>query len=187
MHIPSSFKETDPATLLQIMQENAFATVVTTDSNGAPVATPLPFLIKHQKNENEENNEITLQAHFARANPQWKQLEQSAHALVIFNGPHCYVSPSWYKYEGVPTWDYVTVHAYGTASLFDNQQTATLIEELSDKYEKSQEYPWEAKSRYDENLLNHIVGFEIKVTVGDTHYISYILATPKTQNQGVVM
>ncbi len=93
MHIPSTFKETNQQTLLQIMQENAFATLVTTDVDGAPVATSLPFIIKQQKNE------IILQAHFAKANPQWQQLEQSAQILVIFNGPHCYIYPSWYETE----------------------------------------------------------------------------------------
>ncbi len=58
----------------------------------------------------------------------------------------------------------MTVHAYGVATLFNEQQTANLIEKLSDKYEENQEYPWKADSSYDENLLNYIVGFEIKVT-----------------------
>ena len=94
------------------MAENAFATIITTDENNLPVATSLPFLVR------QNNDEIILQAHFAKANPQWKHLEKNTQVLVIFQGPHCYVSPSWYKSPGVPTWDYVTVHAYGTAKLF---------------------------------------------------------------------
>jgi len=158
MFIPSSFKEEDPETLFKIMQENAFATIVTTDEHGAPVATPLPFLIK------KKDNEIKLQAHFAKSNPQWKHLESNSKILVIFNGPHCYISPSWYKNTGVPTWDYVTVHAYGAATLFEsNAQTAELIEELSDKYEQGQENPWKANGNYPDKMLNAIVGFDINV------------------------
>ncbi len=144
------------------MQENAFATIITTDEHGAPVATPLPFLVK------KDGDKIKLQAHFAKANPQWKHLESNSNVLVIFNGPHCYISPSWYKNSGVPTWDYVTVHAYGSAKLFEsNQETAELIEELTDKYEQGQEKTgsqrWKAKNNYPDKMLNAIVGFEIVV------------------------
>ena len=157
MHIPAPFREKNTDYLFNIMQENPFATLVTADPEGCPVATSLPFLIK----KTDEN--ISLQAHFAKSNPQWKQLTQSKPVLVIFNGPHCYISPSWYKKPGVPTWDYVTVHAYGKATLFDNQQTAELVEALSDKYEQQQENPWQAKDNYSAKLLNAIVGFEINV------------------------
>jgi len=159
MHLPKYFLEDKPETLLGIMQENAFATIVTTDEEGLPVATPLPFLIKN------DNDNIVLQAHFAKSNPQWKQLENNKQVLVIFNGPHCYISPSWYKKSGVPTWDYVTVHAYGTAKVFDTEeQTSELLEALTAKYEENQQAPWQAKGNYTANMLNAIVGFEIKVT-----------------------
>lgn len=158
MHIPSSFIEDNPETLLQIMRENAFATLVTSDENGLPVATPLPFLIE------QKDNKVKLLAHFAKSNSQWKHLEQNKTVLVIFNGPHCYISPSWYKNAGVPTWDYVSVHAYGTAKLFDeNEKTAELIEKLSDKYEQAQTNPWKAKGNYPKKMLNAIKGFEITV------------------------
>ena len=140
------------------MQENAFASIITTDDEGKPVATQLPFLIK------QKNDTIILQAHFAKANTQWKHLESNSQVLVSFQGPHCYVSPSWYDKSGVPTWDYVTVQIYGTARLFEsNQQTAELIEELTDKYEQSFKKPWKAKNNYPDKMLNAIVGFEITV------------------------
>ena len=158
MYIPKLFKEEDQNTLVSIMQQNAFATIVTIDEKGRPIATSLPFLIKRQ------NEKIILEAHFAKNNPQWRHLENNQQVLVIFNGPHCYISPSWYKNAGVPTWDYVTVHAYGSATLFkSDQQIAELIEALSDKYEENQEYPWQAKGRYPTKMLNAIVGFEINV------------------------
>ena len=123
MHTPSFFKEENPEKLLNIMQENAFATLITTDENGLPVATPIPFIIKKDKKG------IKLQAHFAKSNPQWKHLQSEKQVLVIFSGPHCYISPTGYKKQGVPTWNYVTVHAYGIPKLFnENTQTAKLIE-----------------------------------------------------------
>ena len=158
MYIPSAFKIDKTNELMQIMRENAFATVITTDENNLPVATSLPFLIQ------QDADKIILKAHFAKANPQWKHLEKNAQVLVIFQGPHCYVSPSWYKSPGVPTWDYVTVHAYGPAKLFqDSEQLRELIETLSDKYESKQEKPWKAENNYPDKMLNAIVGFEICV------------------------
>ncbi len=144
------------------MRDNAFATIITTDENGKPIATQLPFLVK------QSDNKIKLEAHFAKVNPQWKQLENNAQVLVIFQGPHCYISPSWYDEAGVPTWDYVTVQTYGSAKLFETkQQTAELIEELTDKYEqvfdKTVTKRWKAKNNYPDTMLNAIVGFEITV------------------------
>ena len=158
MYIPSAFKEVDPNKLIQIISENAFATLVTTDDEGIPVATPLPFLIVVK------DEAIRLQAHLAKNNPQWKHLGNNSKVLVIFNGPHCYISPSWYKKPGVPTWDYITVHAYGKPKLFESlAQTAELIEKLSDQYEQHQDNPWKAQGNYSERMLNAIVGFEITV------------------------
>ncbi|MEE9310265.1 MAG: FMN-binding negative transcriptional regulator [Cocleimonas sp.] len=111
MHTTKTFREENPYTLLSIMQENAFATLITTDEKGRPVASQLPFLIK------QKGDDIILAAHFAKANPQWKHLESNAEVLVSFQGPHCYISPSWYEKAGVPTWDYVTVQAYGSVNV----------------------------------------------------------------------
>lgn len=123
MHIPAAFKEDNPEYLLKIMHKNAFATLITTDEKGLPIPTNLPFLIR------QEEKDIKLQAHFSINNPQWKHLEENQRVLVIFNGPHSYISPSWYVNSGVPTWDYVTVPAYGSATLYKNpEQTAELVE-----------------------------------------------------------
>ena len=158
MHVPSVFKEDNPEVLLKIMNDNAFATLVTTDENNLPVATQLPFLIK--KNE----KGIKLLAHFAKNNPQWEHLNSKKPVLVIFNGPHCYISPSWYQKSGVPTWNYVTIHAYGTPTIFNgNTKTEKLVEELSDHYEILQENPWKATDNYSKTMLNAIIGFEITV------------------------
>lgn len=157
MYIPNAFKEEDSATLLKIMKENAFATLITTDENGKPVATPIPFLIKN------EGEQIILQAHLARANAQYKHLESNSQVLVVFQGSHCYVSPSWYKSAGVPTWNYVTVQAYGNAKLYDDEGTMRVVEELSNKYESKQNEPWEPKNNMPEAMLKAIIGFEITV------------------------
>ncbi len=162
MHTQKIFSEDDRNTILNIMRDNAFATIITTDENGKPFATQLPFLVKLS------GDKIKLQAHFAKVNPQWQHLENNSQVLVTFQGPHCYISPSWYDDAGVPTWDYVTVQTYGSAKLLEsNQQTAEIIEELTDKYEQALDIDvtkhWKAKNNYPDKMLNAIVGFEITV------------------------
>jgi transcriptional regulator len=102
MYIPPHFRQHDPEAAIAFMKRHPFAVIV---SNGAeaPLATHLPF------HTSEENGSIVLTAHFAKANPQWKTLSD---VLVIFSGPHAYISPSNYeKEENVPTWNYIAVHA----------------------------------------------------------------------------
>src|SRR6185503_6830 len=96
---------TDRQEIISFMQRYSFAAIVTTIDE-APYATHLPFLVK------EENNKVILQAHFAKANPQWKEITAKT-SLVIFTEPHAYISPSNYETEKVvPTWNYIAVHAY---------------------------------------------------------------------------
>ena len=77
---------------------------------------------------NKENS--YLYGHFARPNPQWKDIENQK-VLAVFQGPHCYISPSWYETNrAVPTWNYVTVHVYGEVELLEDEQE--LMDSLHD-------------------------------------------------------
>src|SRR5262245_32627214 len=107
MYIPNSFREDDQAELHDLMRQNNFAILVT-QHGGAPFATHAPFLL-----DAERGPHGTLLAHIARANPQWRDFDGQQEALVIFQGPHAYISPSWYEVApSVPTWNYAAVHAY---------------------------------------------------------------------------
>src|SRR6185312_14593223 len=102
MYIPSFNNLTDRAEIIAFMQRYSFATIITT-IDGLPVATHLPFLVK------EDDGKVILQAHFAKANPQWKAITEST-SLVIFTEPHAYISPTNYETEKVvPTWNYLAV------------------------------------------------------------------------------
>jgi len=106
MYIPNAFREDDQATLVAFMRAHSFATLVSV-VDGTPFATHLPLVIS------EESGQILLVGHLAKANPHWRALTASD-SLVIFQGPHAYISPSLYeKRESVPTWNYIAVHAYG--------------------------------------------------------------------------
>src|SRR5690625_3746425 len=109
MFTPRHFKVTDMEEIWSFVQENSFGTIVTMD-NDKPVATHLPFLLHRQEDE------YLLTSHFAYGNLQWKTLETAENVLVMFQGPHAYVSSSWYDHENVSTWNYQAVHMYGKAS-----------------------------------------------------------------------
>lgn len=139
------------------MKRYPFAVIV---SNGidTPVATHLPFHIAV------EGDQIVLTAHFAKANPQWKSLSD---VLVIFSGPHAYISPGNYeKEENVPTWNYIAVHAYGKAELVtDAEEGFAILEDMMQQSEPEYLAQWERLNEdYKQKLYKGIVPFRIHVT-----------------------
>jgi transcriptional regulator len=127
MYIPSYFEIKEEEIIFDTMQQNSFATLIS-EHNGIPFATHLPLIL--------DKANKCLYGHFARPNPQWKDIEHQQ-VLAIFQGPHCYISPSWYETsKAVPTWNYVAVHVYGQIELVDDEQP--LLSSLRDmvlKYE----------------------------------------------------
>lgn len=159
MYIPGFNSFTDGQEVVAFMQRYRFATIVT-QVNGLPVATHLPFLVK------EENDKLVLQAHFAKANPQWKEIEGNT-SLVIFTEPHAYISPNNYeKVENVPTWNYIAVHAYGKAQILDSvEQKTELLKHTINTFDSAYLRQWDALSeQYRSKMMNGIVAFEIEVT-----------------------
>jgi transcriptional regulator len=151
MYVPSHFAENDSAALAAFIDANSFGTLVTI-ADGKPFASHVPFLYAAAAG--------TLHCHLARANPQWRQLEAEPEVLVIFNGPHGYVSPTWYEDAGVPTWNYAVVHVTGTARVIDDPDAAALhVEALAAKHEQGPA-PWVAS--YDRRRLAGIVAIEIR-------------------------
>lgn len=108
MYIPRSFREDNIAALHELIRQHSFGTLFSQTSEG-PFATHLPFLI-----DPEPWPFGTMRAHMARANPHWRRLTNAVDVLVVFLGPHAYISPSWYVNQvTVPTWNYAAVHAVG--------------------------------------------------------------------------
>jgi transcriptional regulator len=166
MYIPPAFREDDPATLRQIMQEARLATLVTATAEGL-VATPLPLVL-----DAEAGAHGVLLGHVARANPQWK-LPVIGEALIVFQGPDAYVTPSWYPAKRehgkvVPTWNYVAVHAYGRAEFFvDADRLLAVVERLTALHERPRAEPWavsDAPADFIASQLKGIVGVSIAIT-----------------------
>jgi transcriptional regulator len=159
MYIPRYFKVTNADEIWEFVQENSFGTMVTT-KQGKPIATHLPLqLVK-------EGDTYYITGHVAYGNPQWRTFETCEDVLVMFQGPHAYISSSWYKQENVPTWNYQAVHVYGTASILNEEELKQDLTKLLQKYEKHRKNPvlWDKLSpEVLEKQLKGIIGFKIKV------------------------
>lgn len=161
MYIPAWHREENPAVLHALMREYAFATLVTTHDN-APFATHLPVLL-----DGDKGALGTLNAHIARANPQWHDFESGQEALAIFQGPHAYISPAWYDAPlSVPTWNYAVVHAYGVPRLLDDDALYRTLARLVETFESPREAPWpfDLPDDFTQKMMRGIVGFEIEIT-----------------------
>lgn len=167
MYLPSAFHDHDIPRLHEQMEEARLAILITQGEQGLQ-ASHLPLLLR-----SDEGQFGTLYGHFARANPQWKDLEQGANVLVVFPGADAYVSPSFYPAKAehgkvVPTWNYLAVHAYGQAEVFhDAEKLLRIVSGLTDKHEGKRTQPWavsDAPADYLEDMLKAIVGFALPIT-----------------------
>jgi transcriptional regulator len=161
MYIPKD-NRVPLATAQALLERYDFGALVSVD-NGTPVATHLPFLYRSQPGPLG-----TLSAHLARANPQSRALEAGPTVLIVVQGPHGYVSPSWYTvHPSVPTWNYVAVHVTGRARvLSDPERTRSILAALVDRYESGRESPWrmELPEPYLQAMMKAIVAFEVEIT-----------------------
>lgn len=159
MYIPKFFSVSNTEEIWDFVQENSFATIVTTEQ-GKPIATHLPVqLIK-------EGDTYLLTGHMAIENPQWRTFEACEDVLVMFQGPHAYISSSWYEKENVPTWNYQAVHMYGPARILDGEELERDLTMLLQKYEMHRNKPvlWEKLSpQLLNNQVKGIIGFKITV------------------------
>ncbi|PEC22988.1 FMN-binding negative transcriptional regulator [Bacillus cereus] len=157
MYIQKHFAIQDEEMKYEIIEQNSFATLFS-QHNGEPYATHLPLLLNRET--------LTLHGHFARPNEQWKDIGNQQ-VLAIFQGPHSYISPSWYETnKAVPTWNYVAVHVYGELEIVeDEQELIDSLQDLVHKYEdpKSTYSLNEVDPNYMAGLSKGIVGFKIKI------------------------
>jgi len=160
MYVPPLFAVEDLGRLHDFMEEFNFATIVT-QRDGELIASHIPFLL-----DRSVEPYGVLRAHIAIRNPQIKDLQSGSKALVIFQGPHAYVSPSWYvNPQNVPTWNYTVVHAAGVPKIGNKAAMIALLKDLTAKHEGSFEQPWDfdPNAQWVQKMLMDIVAFEIKI------------------------
>lgn len=163
MYIPKHFQEDDISKLHELIQQASFGAMVTL-KDGVPLANHFPFILDPQRGPYG-----TLIGHMARANEQWRTFESVPEALVIFQGPHTYITPSWYDAKlSVPTWNFAAVHAYGKPHIItDEQEMYQLLAKQVQTYESGFEHPWQFDHLPDDyvyKMIRGTVGFEIEIT-----------------------
>ncbi|MDG2049900.1 MAG: FMN-binding negative transcriptional regulator [Myxococcota bacterium] len=162
MYLPSHFKEQDESVLYAFMRAHPFATLVTSSSEG-PIASHLPVYLDEQK----EAKACRLLGHVARANSHWEHFASHEKSLLIFHGPHGYISPTWYQSDHlVPTWNYASVHVTGQIRVLeDPRDVRSVLNCLVDQFEKSRPEPWQNQLGSDvmKGLMHAIVAFEFHV------------------------
>ena len=161
MYSPLHYHEDREDLIFEIMQKYSFATLVSVTSDG-PFISHLPVLLDTSKK--------TLLSHCAKANPHWKHFKDGNPVTVIFNGPHAYISPAWYKSDpdNVPTWNYVAVHVKGTARIIEDAHDAwasmnTLVRYYENFYETGWSLPTEPNETLKNDLSRGITVFEISM------------------------
>ncbi len=159
MYIPKINLATDKDEIVAFMQRFSFATIITA-KDGLPIATHLPFVVT------ERDGAVLLTSHFAKANEHWADIETKK-VLVIFTEPHAYISPAHYDGElNVPTWNYISVHAYGDGKLIpETDKALQALEATIDFYDTAYTQQWNGlPDDYKLKMVKGIVAFEIVVT-----------------------
>lgn len=159
MFTPAHYKNEDIEDIKDFLVNNSFGILVN-QVDGKPWATHIPLKLDVDSGGND-----ILVGHIAKVNPQWKYFEENTQVLCIFNGPHSYVSSSWYKEEEVPTWNYIAVHVYGTLEIQSEEALLSSLHKLVDKYEKNSKEPISINDMSSKTMrqIKGVVGFQIKV------------------------
>ena len=153
MYIPRHFEITNRSEIDAFIEANAFGQLVST-VGGRLFSTHMPFLL----NIDGEH----LVGHLARANPHWREID-GQEVLITLQGPHDYISPSWYRSPGVPTWNYQAVHIYGKCRIFeDAKKLKQIVNSLTEKFESAFTEPWQPD--YADSMLRGIVGIEVEIS-----------------------
>jgi len=161
MYIPEAFREARTEVLHDLIRQHSFATLVSQTERGL-VATHLPLLLDPARGQLG-----TLRGHVARANDHWRALAEAGEHLVVFQGPHAYVSPAWYQTPmAVPTWNYVAVHAYGRATLVDGGPALReILDQTVALFESQLAYQWRPpEGDFIPTLMRNVVGFELELS-----------------------
>ncbi len=164
MYLPKHFEQQDLALTLEVMRTHSFATMVSVDDAGAPYATHLPLIVSEVGKG--DIAQIVIEGHVAKPNPHWKYLEARPDVLLMFQGPHAYMSPKVSPdIAHVPTWNYLAVHATGKARLLEGDRAKdALLKGLIAIHEPEYAAQWRGlDEEFQTKMLAGIVAFTITV------------------------
>ena len=198
IYLPPQFKAKEAELVWTLMQEHPLATMISVDDEGLPFTTHLPLF------RDAGSEEGTLLGHVAKANPHWRFLQSRPRALVVFRGPHGYMSPSVYPdLVRVPTWNYLAVHCDVEATLIEAPQAKDhLLKQLIAQHEPGYAAQWRSlPGDYQDKMLSAMVGFSLRIQRVDAKFklnqhrpeshatmrAQYAQGTPDEQALGVWM
>ena len=165
MHIPKLYREEDRNEIVEFLKQNEFATLVTCDGS-KPIASHLLMEVI------EEDGSLLINGHMSKANPQWKTFAQNPEVLVIFHGPHAYISPTWYNHVNVPTWNYQSVHVYGSPRIVTEQdEMRAMLSRLIARNEGDPSYRMETlPADFVLKEMAGVVAFQVEATRIEANY-----------------
>ena len=191
MYIPNHYKNENIKEVKDFLIKNSFG-ILLNQNKGRISGTHIPMELNTDK-----NGKDILSGHISKTNPQWNNFNDKEEVLAIFNGPHSYVSSSWYKKENVPTWNYIAVHIYGTIKIIEGDELLSSLKKLVDKYEANSEKPVSVENLSEKSLkqINGIIGFNIHINEiqatyklsqnrDDSDYHNVIKKLDKTKDSG---
>lgn len=157
----SYFKEKDQQKVLKLIEDYPFAFLTGSFLSGKQVATQIPIMVE------ERNGELFMQGHIMRNTDHHKAFIENKNALLLFTGPNCYVSASWYSNPHIgSTWNYMSVHISGQVNFMSNEELISFMRRLTLKFEKGNT---DSLTFYDNlpeiflsKMMPAIIGFEIK-------------------------
>lgn len=165
MYTPKLYREDDRGKILEFLRQNEFVTLVSYDGE-KPVASHLLVEVR------EEGEQLFVNGHMSRANSLWKTLENNAEILLIFQGSHTYISPTWYNHVNVPTWNYQSVHLYGKPRLVTAyEEVYALLKRLIDRNEAKSHYNLDSLPQdFVEKEIKGVMAFQVEVTRIEANY-----------------
>ncbi len=153
--------KTDQEQVIDTMKAHPFAMLTGVDQDNLPVVTHVPVLIE------ERLDGLYLLGHIMKSTDHHTAFLQNSQALVVFTGPHAYISASWYvNPKQASTWNYVTVHAGGTLKFLDENRLLEILQLTTARFEQNPSSPAAVEAMdpdYVSRLMKAIVAFEIKV------------------------
>lgn len=164
MYIPKLFREEDRDRIFEFLRNNNFPALISNDGEKL-IATHIPVEVTTT-----ENGEWTIFGHMSRANPQWKSFN-GQELLLIFQGPHTYISARWYNHVNVPTWNYTILHVYGKSRELHDGELYSLLSRLVQKHESETDYRLESLPQdFVQREMKGVYGFAIEVQSIDAGY-----------------
>jgi transcriptional regulator len=165
MYIHKLYREEGRAKILEFLRQNEFATLVAYDGE-KPAASHLLMDVV------EDGENLFVNGHMSKANSLWKTLEKNPEVLVIFQGPHTYISPTWYNHVNVPTWNYQSVHVYGKPRIVtEHDETYNLLKKLIERHETGSQYRLDRLPQdFVEKEMKGIVAFQVQATRIEANY-----------------